>query len=440
LEGGRGEDYPTKIHSPIKNHPHLSLIHTFSLTLKSKTTPLLETPTAIQVTNLSKRYTIGQQTSGNLREALGNIVRKTTKSKTADFWALKAVSFEIKQGEVVGIVGKNGAGKSTLLKILSQITRPTEGRIELMGRVASLLEVGTGFHPELTGRENIYLNGTILGMTRKEVKDKFDEIVAFSGVQQFIDTPVKHYSSGMYVRLAFAVAAHLDPEILIIDEVLAVGDAEFQAKCMGKMRDVANTGRTVLFVSHNLASVKTLCDKAILLRNGHVAKIGATDEVVAEYLSGEQGIQQVQHIQLENEGFTLEKIAIRSADKTFEDPISRQNPIWLELDYTNHHADPISFTIKFKAQDGIEFLMTSSAYQQSNLKEGKQQVKLEIPEMFLNEGNYFIDCLVVKNRKVAIIFEKDILSFTVTPEKREIGSWMGKEQSYIVSPLTWSHS
>ncbi len=202
-----------------------------------------------------------------------------------DFWALRDVSFEVKRGEVVGIIGRNGAGKSTLLKILSRITEPTTGRVHLKGRVASLLEVGTGFHPELTGRENIFLNGAILGMIRAEIRKKFDEIVEFAEVEKFLDTPVKRYSSGMYVRLAFAVAAHLEPEILIVDEVLAVGDAQFQAKCLGKMQEVSTGGRTVLFVSHNMAAIKRLCPHCIMLKNGTLITSGRTESVIADYLS-----------------------------------------------------------------------------------------------------------------------------------------------------------
>jgi lipopolysaccharide transport system ATP-binding protein len=204
---------------------------------------------------------------------------------TEEFWALKDVNFEVKRGEVVGIIGRNGAGKSTLLKILSRITEPTEGRVEIRGRVASLLEVGTGFHPELTGRENIYLNGAILGMSRAEIRRKFDEIVAFAEIEKFLDTPVKRYSSGMYVRLAFAVAAHLEPEILIVDEVLAVGDAEFQKKCLGKMQDVAGGGRTVLFVSHNMGAVSTLTERCLYLAQGRIAFSGETSQCIEEYLS-----------------------------------------------------------------------------------------------------------------------------------------------------------
>lgn len=245
---------------------------------------------AISIQNLSKQYEIGAAASGSLRETLtAGLKALTGKKQTKDiFWALKDVSFDIKKGEVLGIVGRNGAGKSTLLKILSRITEPTSGKIDLFGRVTSLLEVGTGFHPELTGRENVFLNGSILGMSRQEIRRKFDEIVAFSGVEKFLDTAVKHYSSGMYVRLAFAVAAHLEAEILIIDEVLAVGDAEFQRKCLGKMNDVARSGRTVLFVSHNLGAVRSLCKSCALLQNGQLLMTGAPDEIIHNYYINNQ--------------------------------------------------------------------------------------------------------------------------------------------------------
>jgi lipopolysaccharide transport system ATP-binding protein len=259
----------------------------------------------IQVEGLSKRYILGHQATQeryqSLRETLSRTVRsavRTTRDMLSgkqliqgdemeEFWALKDVSFEVNEGEVLGVIGRNGAGKSTLLKILSRITEPTKGKITLHGRVASLLEVGTGFHPELSGRENIYLNGAILGMSRAEIKAKFDEIVDFAEVERFLDTPVKRYSSGMYVRLAFAVAAHLEPEILIIDEVLAVGDLVFQKKCLGKMKNVAKSGRTVIFVSHNMQTVKGLTDRAILLQNGQLVQNGPSHEVVEKFLSNQ---------------------------------------------------------------------------------------------------------------------------------------------------------
>jgi lipopolysaccharide transport system ATP-binding protein len=254
-------------------------------------------PTVISVENLGKAYRISHQVERQRYIALRDVLADRLKGifrprsgapvispATEDFWALKDVSFEVKQGEIVGIIGRNGAGKSTLLKILSRITEPTEGRVRIKGRVASLLEVGTGFHPELTGRENIFLNGSILGMSRAEIKTKFDEIVAFAEVERFLDTPVKHYSSGMYVRLAFAVAANLEPEILIVDEVLAVGDAEFQKKCLGKMQEVTQGGRTVLFVSHNMSAVQSLCHRGILLKQGMLAFQGNAENAVGRYL------------------------------------------------------------------------------------------------------------------------------------------------------------
>jgi lipopolysaccharide transport system ATP-binding protein len=260
----------------------------------------------IQAENLGKKYTIGHQTERGryvaLRDVLVNNARNLWRTTTdllrgkpiiqgndlEEVWALKDVSFEIRRGEAVGIIGRNGAGKSTLLKILSRITEPSAGRVTIKGRVASLLEVGTGFHPELTGRENIYLNGAILGMTRAEVKRKFDEIVAFAEIEKFLDTPVKRYSSGMYVRLAFAVAAHLEPEILLVDEVLAVGDAGFQKKSLGKMDEVAKTGRTVLFISHNMSMVQRLCDRGLLLDRGRVSRSGPISDVVAHYQAMDQ--------------------------------------------------------------------------------------------------------------------------------------------------------
>jgi lipopolysaccharide transport system ATP-binding protein len=265
--------------------------------------------TIITVENLSKSYLVGHRSGGRsrsnytaLRDVIGrearNVARKAIDvvrgrqvvqgDEVEEFWALKDVSFEVQKGDVLGIIGRNGAGKSTLLKILSRITEPTRGRVTIRGRVASLLEVGTGFHPELTGRENIYLNGAILGMTRQEIQKKFDEIVAFAEVERFLDTPVKRYSSGMYLRLAFAVAAHLDPEILIVDEVLAVGDVEFQKKCLGKMREVSGrAGRTVLFVSHNMAAIETLCSRVMMVEGGTIAVGGTPRQVVSAYLSAQ---------------------------------------------------------------------------------------------------------------------------------------------------------
>src|SRR5437588_2629813 len=267
----------------------------------------MKSDVVIRAERLGKQYLIGHLANRErylaLRDVVANRVRRIGQAavnfvsgqpmipgdRFEELWALRDVHFEVKRGEVTGIIGPNGAGKSTLLKVLSRITAPTAGRVAIYGRVASLLEVGTGFHPELTGRENIFLNGAILGMTKREVRAKFDEIVAFAEVERFLDTPVKRYSSGMHVRLGFAVAAHLDPEILLIDEVLAVGDAEFQKKCLAKMEDVAaNEGRTVIFVSHNMDAICHLCSRCILLRNGEIEKTGDASEVVGSYLGGER--------------------------------------------------------------------------------------------------------------------------------------------------------
>lgn len=257
----------------------------------------------IEVKHLSKQYNIGvDKTYKTLCESLTSAVKnplktlKNCRRPSDTFWALKDVNFEIEQGDVIGIIGRNGAGKSTLLKILSRITYPTEGEIRIRGRVGSLLEVGTGFHPELSGRENIYFNGAILGMKKREIDDKFDEIIKFSGIEKFLDTPVKRYSSGMQVRLAFSVAAHLEPEILVVDEVLAVGDAEFQKKCVGKMEDVSKEGRTVLFVSHNMAAVQNLCNRAFLLNQGTFSKDGEVEDVIGYYLSNPHENSKKSHI------------------------------------------------------------------------------------------------------------------------------------------------
>ena len=239
---------------------------------------------AIKIEGVSKKYTIGKQKENSLRGSFGGLL-KSAAAKGEEFWALKDISFKVNKGEVIGVIGKNGAGKSTLLKLLSRVTGPTTGKIKVKGKIASLLEVGTGFHPELTGRENIFLNGAILGMTKNDIRLKFDEIVEFAGVAKYIDTPVKRYSSGMYVRLAFAVAAHLEPDILVVDEVLAVGDAEFQKKAIGKMQDVSTQGgRTVLFVSHNMASIEKLCEKSVLLENGKQTLIADSRSVINRYL------------------------------------------------------------------------------------------------------------------------------------------------------------
>ena len=309
---------------------------------------------AIRAANLSKKYRIGkrQEKYYTVRDSLGNALlapfRRTAKllrgeatgaaELDKEFWALKDVCFEVNRGEVLGIIGRNGAGKSTLLKILTRITEPSEGWAELHGRVGSLLEVGTGFHPELTGRENIYLNGAILGMKKAEIDQQFDQIVAFAEVDEFIDTPVKHYSSGMYVRLAFAVAAHLDPEILLVDEVLAVGDARFQTKCLNKMQDVGRHGRTVLFVSHNMAAIMNLCSRAIHLDGGKIIKDGPPEKVVHSYLQRGQMIMAVREWQdvrqtPGGEVARLRAVRVCAEDGRIADSLDIRKPVMIEMEY-----------------------------------------------------------------------------------------------------------
>jgi lipopolysaccharide transport system ATP-binding protein len=298
--------------------------------------------TVIQVENLSKKYILGHQQQERytaLRDVIANGAKgllspfQNKKSKIQnsqeEFWALNDVSFEIKQGDRVGIIGRNGAGKSTLLKILSRITEPTKGRINIKGRVASLLEVGTGFHPELTGRENIYLNGAILGMSKAEIKRKFDEIVAFAEVEKFLDTPVKRYSSGMYVRLAFAVAAHLEPEILVVDEVLAVGDTQFQKKCLGKMEEVGKNGKTVLFVSHNMAAIQALCTHAIHLNKGEIIGIGYVEEEIDNYLNAYQNQADTKNSLLYlSQSLVLKKLEISPNPVVSGSPLTLLMQLW----------------------------------------------------------------------------------------------------------------
>ena len=307
----------------------------------------------VRVESLSKQYRIGARRAGydTLRESLVRAARAPLKSLRSQngrhgsdtIWALKDISFDVAPGEVVGIIGRNGAGKSTLLKTLARITEPTKGKVELYGRLASLLEVGTGFHPELTGRENIYLNGAILGMHKAEIDRKFDDIVAFAELEKFLETPVKHYSSGMYMRLAFAVASHLEPEILLVDEVLAVGDAAFQKKCLGKMGEVAKQGRTVLFVSHNLTAVKSLCGRTLWLDKGQIVEAGDTDDVVLSYV--QSGTQTTLRRQWDDPATApggsdvrLHQISITPIGQDASVPITVQTPIRLDAAFWNLSA------------------------------------------------------------------------------------------------------
>lgn len=365
----------------------------------------MNTKIALEIKNVSKRYEIGKQKDSSLRGTLSGVFKSANSSKD-EFWALKDISFTVNKGDVIGIIGKNGAGKSTLLKVLSQITKPSEGTIHIDGRIASLLEVGTGFHPELTGRENIYLNGTILGMTRNEVKEKFDEIVAFSGIEKFIDTPVKHYSSGMYVRLAFSVAAHLEPEILVIDEVLAVGDAEFQKKCLGKMQDVASHGRTVLFVSHHLGSVKQLCNKGILLEKGTLKFAGSIDDTIKMYQSGMEGnyaystSKNTSEIYLKNAGF-------KSSNNCYS--FDEEIPIYFGL--ANISAiEKRDVRLLFRITNNEEQII---ATQEVKIKTTIEVYHFSIPQSFLTKGHYFINIIIYNPGIEQIENIENVLSFEV---------------------------
>lgn len=357
---------------------------------------------AIKVENLGKLYHIGaaQQRHDTLRDALIARFRRSDRSKhNESIWALRNTSFEIKQGEVVGIIGRNGTGKSTLLKILSRITEPTKGHVEIHGRVGSLLEVGTGFHPELTGRENIYLNGAILGMKREEIDQKFDEIVSFSEISKFLDTPVKRYSSGMWVRLGFGVAAHLDPEILLVDEVLAVGDAGFQKKCLGKMEEVGKVGRTVLFVSHNMGMINSLCERAVLLREGTVAADGETSLVVTNYLRTFDATQAEQEGECSfptNAQLPFQINAVRLMDESGQtrSRFDLFEPITVELDYVIREAIEGSHLAVVILHQGEWILPTwdtdTVPERFHQRKAGYFRARLRLPSPLLKAGRYHV--------------------------------------------------
>lgn len=364
-------------------------------------------PVAIDAQGLSKRYRIGelQAAYGTLRESMTHAAKRLTRREHGhheeEIWALRDVSFKVSEGEVLGVIGRNGAGKSTLLKVLTRITVPTDGRAEIRGRVGSLLEVGTGFHPELTGRENIYLNGAILGMKRREIQRKLAEIVDFSGVETFLDTPVKRYSSGMYVRLAFSVAAHLEPEILLVDEVLAVGDAEFQARCLGRMEDFGNTGRTVLFVSHNLQAVAQLCDRAILLEGGRVVRDGPSDEVVAQYLQTAAGAGSSRAWpELEeapgNDLVRLRSVRIVRADGSTADFVDVRQPVGVELTFrVLRDGPPVLPKIKVVAGGYVAFnAMDVDPRWHAPARPGDYVATAWIPGNYLNEGLLTVDAAV----------------------------------------------
>jgi lipopolysaccharide transport system ATP-binding protein len=384
---------------------------------------------ALRVEAVSKMYRLGEVGTGTLSHDLNRAwsklrgkedpfskvgaVNDRTASGTQDFvWALSDINFEVGEGEIVGIVGRNGAGKSTLLKLLSRVTAPTEGKIYINGRIASLLEVGTGFHPELTGRENIFLNGAILGMTKVEIRSRFDEIVEFSGCGKYIDTPVKRYSSGMHVRLAFAVAAHLETDILIVDEVLAVGDAEFQAKCLGKMKDLSTSGhRTVLFVSHNMASVRQLCPRSILMDKGTVVNIGETNAIIEQYMTmggeADRAVTWPQDKAPSGDGIRLNGIFVKNAKGKTEGALSSDEDIFIEIDYalTKEMRDLRVGVSLYNAEGTLIFISSDffAGHRGAPRVAAQYVSRMRIPGQILIEGRYVVEIIISIPRIVDLV-------------------------------------
>lgn len=415
----------------------------------------------IRVENVSKKYRLGIINHGTLRQDIeswwavfrgredpNRLVEICTEEKNrlhGDlFYALDNISFDIRQGERVGIIGRNGAGKSTILKIISRITAPTEGRVRIKGRIASLLEVGTGFHPELTGRENVFLNGAILGMTREEITQKFNEIVEFAEIRQFIDTPVKRYSSGMYVRLAFAVAAHLEPEILIVDEVLAVGDVSFQKKCLGKMKEVSGEGKTVLFVSHNLAAIKQLCPRSILLQDGKIIEDGPSEYVIQEYLlkaGSVEGITEVSFEEDQDKEAQLRKIRVLSQNKVVQYKFSCDEPVILELVMQVHKKIPGLYGyLAISREDGIVIMQSDSFDSPPNpldgLETGIHTITITIPERSLGPNKYevYLNFTSNKAKNWNVDSPKTVCSF----ELEDLTSYRGNiRRGYFSTMLEW---
>jgi lipopolysaccharide transport system ATP-binding protein len=407
---------------------------------------------AISVRDVSKCYTIthNRQHATTLGEAVMHRLRNSfSRPEKETFWALKNVSFDVRQGDVVGIIGRNGAGKSTLLKILSSITDPTTGEIDLYGPVGSLLEVGTGFHPELTGRENIFLNGTLLGMKRREIERQFDAIVGFAEVERFLDTPVKRYSSGMYVRLAFAVAAYLNPEILIIDEVLAVGDAAFQKKCLGKMEEVAEQeGRTVLFVSHNMTAVQNLCRRVVWLNDGKVAEDGPPGPVISKYLntafkSLTERVWDDIKTAPGNDKVRLRRLRVRPENGSPSDDINVRTPLALEFEYWNLEPGAyLNLSLHVFNEEGVRVFNTGPVVEPvwygRPFPAGLFRSVCRIPGDLLNDGTHSVQLLVIKNEGQIIFQYEDALIFDVLDSVEIRGGWLGKWEGAVRPNLEWS--
>ena len=411
---------------------------------------------ALRVSSLGKRYHLGRQKAAadrTLRETMAAALRApfTRSNKGAEFWALKDVSFDVPRGAVLGVIGRNGAGKSTLLKILARVTEPTTGRAEMRGRVGSLLEVGTGFHPELTGRENIYLNGAILGMKRSAIAQRFDEIVAFAEVAEFIDTPVKRYSSGMYLRLAFAVAAHLEPDILLVDEVLAVGDLAFQRKCLGKMREVSSGGRTVLFVSHNLSAIGRLCSQAIYIDRGQLAAAGETAAVMSRYLASagtEVGERDWPDDETAPGDENLRLLALRllAADGSPAEVVRQDRAFQVAIRYrVLASMANANVGLELRTEEGVTVLATYDADDPAWSGRGREPGVYEsictVPARLLNEGTYVLKVSAGIPHLKLCISEEDVLSLEVAPPVSGEGASgrMGARRPGIVAPdLPWT--
>jgi lipopolysaccharide transport system ATP-binding protein len=398
----------------------------------------------IQGEGLGKRYRRGLAVDPGLRHALDRFVKSplsTLRRKRHEtFWALKDVSLEVKEGEVLGLIGRNGAGKTTLLKILSRITKPTTGWAEIHGRVGSLLEVGTGFHPELTGRENAFLSGAILGMSKSEIERKFDEIVAFAELEKFIDTPVKHYSSGMYVRLAFAVAAHLEPEILFVDEVLAVGDAAFQKKCLGKMGSISEQGRTIVFVSHNMTALQKLCTRVVWLNAGQVIDSGDPRKVIDHYLQT-NAIAKLESVWEDNltapgdERVRLQCVRVIPRTDPGE-PATVHTPLQIEFIYRNYVPGMV-LNVSMILNNLEEVCVFASASDFAPRTVGLIRHTVEIPGDFLNAGSYYLNMLIVKDASTGILFQNNVVAFEVV-EGEVVGNWYGQFPGAVRPRLKWA--
>ena len=406
-------------------------------------------PHAIEVRGLGKRYQLGEDFGRYLtiRESIAMALRRKDRSADSVLWALQDVSFEVAEGEVVGVIGRNGAGKSTLLKLLARITEPTTGVARMHGRVGALLEVGTGFHPELTGRENVYLNGSVLGMTQAEIAQRFDEIAEFSGVERFLDTPLKRYSSGMQLRLAFAVAAHLEPEILIVDEVLAVGDVAFQRKCLGKMGDVARAGRTVILVSHNLTAVESLCERVLWIEGGRLEADGGSSDVIASYLGAvvhRQGSRTWDDPATApgNEWVRLRAARVYAGGGDPGESITVRTPVALEFEYENLKADTcLNLSLHLYSAEGVLVLnavpVNETKWYGRPYPKGRFRDRCVIPGDLLNDGTYRIELLVVKDRSFALYSDDAILEFDVEDVVESEGLFEGNWTGVVRPPVEW---